>query len=272
MKHLSPEGKLTLEDHETPRGKYNPLPYRDSKGVPTQGIGETQGVTMDSPPMSYEQAMAKFEERLARDFVPKVNELVGSAPTTQKQFDAMVILAYNIGFGPKRFDRSTVLRMHKAGKYQSAAAAFSFWNKVTSDGIHKIIDVLYPKGTLVVLDGLTTRRADEARMYRDGSAADGLGNADDAIERSTTPSEESEKPLGQTRTVAGGTVATVAASMSIYAQLTGSAKDVAINTVGIAKEFGDPTIVLGVGGAIAAIAGIGWVLYARWNDRQQGLR
>lgn len=268
--HLSSEGKIALEDHETPRGKYNPLPYRDSKGVWTQGIGETQGVTAMSPSAPYEEAIAKFEQRLADDFEPAMNKLLEDSPTSQKQFDAMMSLAYNIGITdpddpeikePGRFNRSTVLRLHKAGNYQGAAAAFAMWNKI------KVND------KLVVLNGLTARRADEARMYLDGSVADGEGNPADAVERSTQPSAESDKPLMQTRTVNGGTLAAVAGTISVVSQITSGAKDVAANTAGAVKEFDFSDFkMLGIVAAIVAIVGIGYMLYARWQDRQAGLR
>lgn len=267
----SREGKQRIEDHETPRGNYSPYPYRDSKGVPTQGIGETLGVTMDSPPMSYTEAVAKFNIRLSRDFESALNRLLGDSPTTQKQFDSMVSLAYNIGISdpeedaklnrpPCAFNKSTVLRLHKAGKYQAAAAAFAMWNKITVNG------------KLVTLNGLTNRRADEARVYLDGSAINGEGNENDAIERGTRPSTENDKPLMQTRTVAGGTLAATAATVSVVAQITASVKGVATDSVAVVSEFGEPLMVFGIGGAIAAFGAVGWILYARFNDRQKGLR
>jgi lysozyme len=267
---VSPESRLALEHHEYPKGRYSPFPYLDAKGIPTIGIGFTEGVTMLSPPMPYAEAAAKFDYMLRTEYEPKINELLGDAITSQKQYDALAILAWNIGLPGLK--TSTVLRMHKAGKYQAAARAFAMWNKVTSDGVHKINDVLYPKGTLVVLDGLTNRRADEARLYLDGSSADGQGNWNDAIERSTQPSPDSDKPLHATRTMSGVTVTSLAASASVIAQLTSSVKDVAGNTVGVAREFGDPLLVFGIGGGFAALAGIAWVAYARWQDRQAGVR
>lgn len=46
-------------------------------------------------------------------------------PASQKQFDAMVSLAFNIGLGG--FASSTVARQHNAGNREAAANAFMMW-------------------------------------------------------------------------------------------------------------------------------------------------
>lgn len=92
------------------------------------------------------------DERFAQDiasFAAKVDALIGDAPTTQNQFDAMCSLAYNIG--TSGFAKSTVLRKHKAGDYPGAARAFLLWNK--NDG--------------KVMRGLTRRRLAESDLYDD---------------------------------------------------------------------------------------------------------
>jgi GH24 family phage-related lysozyme (muramidase) len=264
--HISDEGAEALERHEGFRSHR----YRDAKGVWTIGIGETLGVNENTPDVTYEEAKAQFKRRLERDFEPAVNAAIGDAPTTQKQFDAIMSFAYNC----KGWETSSVIKFHKAGKYDAAASAFLWWNKVSSDGINPIGGIVYPKGTLRILDGLTSRRSDEARVYRDGNPKNGAegGNENDAIERSAQPSPESDKPLSQSRTVAGGTIASIASGVGIYAQVSASIKEAATNTMGAVKEFGDPLIVLSIGGAVATLAAVGYMLYARWDDRQKGLR
>lgn len=102
-----------------------------------------------------EYADAKFAQDLAR-FEIGVNMLLGSAPTTQGQFDALVSFAYNVGLDidedtkAEGLGDSTLLRKHLAGDFAGAAAEFAKWNK--NDG--------------VVMNGLTRRRAAEAAMYR----------------------------------------------------------------------------------------------------------
>lgn len=108
------------------------------------GPGISRGVRW-----TQEQADARFEEDLAR-FAIGVVRLLGSARTTQPQFDALVSFAYNVGLSA--LERSTLLRKHKAGDYAGAAAEFGRWNKNDGD----------------VMRGLTRRRAAEADLYRSG--------------------------------------------------------------------------------------------------------
>lgn len=101
-----------------------------------------------------EMGDAKFAQDLA-EFEEGVNRLIGSAPTTQNQFDALVSLAYNVGLDIDEDTRaeglgdSTLLRKHLAGDYAGAAREFSKW--VFNDGKR--------------LRGLERRRADEAALY-----------------------------------------------------------------------------------------------------------
>lgn len=95
---------------------------------------------------------AQCDERFARDiakYEQAVDKGTAGTPTNQNQFDAMVSLCYNIGIGA--FQRSTVLRKHRAKDYRGAADAFAMWNK--NDG--------------KVMRGLTRRRLAEADLYDD---------------------------------------------------------------------------------------------------------
>jgi lysozyme len=76
-----------------------------------------------------------------------LNKALYGIPTTQGQFDALFSLAYNIGLAALK--GSTVLRMHKAGKYPVAAAAFLKWDHQAGR----------------VLDGLLKRRTAEQKIY-----------------------------------------------------------------------------------------------------------
>jgi lysozyme len=93
---------------------------------------------------------AQCDERLLRDanaFAARVAKLIGTAPTGQNQFDAMVALAYNIGV--QNLSSSTLLARHKAGDFAGARAQFARWNKANGK----------------VMTGLTRRRAAEAELY-----------------------------------------------------------------------------------------------------------
>lgn len=93
-------------------------------------------------------------ERLLRDDLARFERCVAvKCPTAlPRQFDAMVSLAFNIGCAG--FEKSTVARMHNAGKFAAAADAFAMWNK----------------GGGKVQPGLVKRRAAERALYERGSA------------------------------------------------------------------------------------------------------
>jgi lysozyme len=113
------------------------------------------------PGLTITQAQA--DELLRKDverFEREVTQLIGSAPTTQGQFDAMTCLAYNIGSDidadtiPEGLGDSTLLRRHLQGDYARAANEFLKWNKARNKA-----------RKLVVLSGLTKRRAQERELY-----------------------------------------------------------------------------------------------------------
>lgn len=102
---------------------------------------------------------AQCEERFRRDlakFEDGVTRLLGGAPTTQCQFDALVSIAYNIGLDEdadtiaEGLGDSTLLKRHRAGDYEGAASEFAKW--VFNDGRK--------------MKGLERRRAAEAARYR----------------------------------------------------------------------------------------------------------
>ena len=113
--------------------------------VPTIGWGRTKGVKLGMT-----QTQAEADADFAADITERAAKLttyLGTAKTTQSQFDAMLSLAYNIGL--TAIASSTLLKLHKAGDYAAARAQFLRWNK--------------QKGK--ALAGLTRRRAAEAEIY-----------------------------------------------------------------------------------------------------------
>jgi GH24 family phage-related lysozyme (muramidase) len=91
------------------------------------------------------QCDARLDEDLAR-FAAEVARAIGSAPTTQGQFDALVSFHYNTG----AIARATLTRRHIARDYTGAAAEFARWNKAGGR----------------VLRGLSRRRAAEMALYQ----------------------------------------------------------------------------------------------------------
>ena len=105
-------------------------PYRDSVGIPTIGIGSTYyedgtKVKMSDKAITKERAI-QLAKNVVKSFEAQVNKSI--LPTmVQNQFDAMVLLCYNIG--ESGFARSSVVRNFNAGNIQKAADSFLLWNK-----------------------------------------------------------------------------------------------------------------------------------------------
>lgn len=128
-----------------------PDPAPGNNGLPvTIGWGSTRD--FDGKPIklgtvwTQEQCDRKKAEDMA-EFEREVRAILGNAPTTQGQFDALVSFAYNIGSDKLR--GSTLMRRHKAGDYAVAQREFAKWNRAGGS----------------VMRGLTRRRAAEAKLY-----------------------------------------------------------------------------------------------------------
>lgn len=91
------------------------------------------------------QADARFEADLVR-YANAVSKAIGTAPTTQDQFDALVAFHYNTG----KIASATLTKKHIAGDYAGAAAEFAKWR--FNDG--------------KPMQGLVNRRNAEAALYR----------------------------------------------------------------------------------------------------------
>jgi GH24 family phage-related lysozyme (muramidase) len=91
-----------------------------------------------------DQCDARLEQDLAR-YAAEVAAAIGTAPTTQSQFDALVSFHYNTG----AIQRATLTRKHVMGDTKGAAREFGRW--VRAGGR--------------VMKGLTRRRMAEADMY-----------------------------------------------------------------------------------------------------------
>jgi lysozyme len=102
--------------------------YRDSKGIPTVGVGHVNA----TPPvtvMGMTISRAQADVLLAADLAPMEAVVNAAAPRgiPQNAFDAAVSLAFNIG--AHGFAGSTVARKIASGDMSGAADAFLLWNK-----------------------------------------------------------------------------------------------------------------------------------------------
>lgn len=134
------------------------MTYRCPAGRLTIGYGHTGPDVVWGKTITKEEAERLFRQDVSR-FEREVTQLLNGCPTTQNQFDALVVLAYNIGTDidadtiPEGLGDSTLLKLHKAGQYKDAADQFLKWDKGQV------------KGVLKRLPGLTKRRAAERALY-----------------------------------------------------------------------------------------------------------
>jgi lysozyme len=113
----------------------------------TIGFGSTGPHVKPGMTITKDQA-----EELLRSDLRRFEDCVSeNAPTaTDNQFSAMVSFAFNVGCAA--FEESTLLRLHRQGKYDAAAGQFGRWTR----------------GGGKVLPGLIRRREAEAALYRKG--------------------------------------------------------------------------------------------------------
>lgn len=128
--------------------------YLDIRGIPTIGWGITGPEAWAGRVITQEQADQMLADRLKHEFEPGVNALLGSAPTTQHQFDAMISLSYNIGVAG--FARSSVLRDHLGGREIAEKGDFEKWDMAGGRE----------------LDALLRRRDEEFAVYNTPDDAD----------------------------------------------------------------------------------------------------
>lgn len=110
----------------------------------TIGWGSTGADVRKGVIWTQAQCDARFDIDM-QDYVREVAAFLGSAATTQNQFDALVSFHYNTG----KIASSTLGKLHKAGDHAGAQAQFAQW--IYNDGRP--------------MTGLRNRRADEAKLY-----------------------------------------------------------------------------------------------------------
>lgn len=128
-------------------GTFEAYPDPGTGGDPwTIGWGATGKGIGPGTVWTQAQCDTRLEADLAR-YGADVARALGDAPTSQRQFDALVSFHYNTG----AIARATLTRLHKGGDFAGAAAEFGKW--VHAGGRR--------------LAGLVRRRVAEAALYRD---------------------------------------------------------------------------------------------------------
>lgn len=139
-RRIGPKGLALIKTSEGLRLKA----YRDAVGVLTIGYGSTGPHVKPGMTITEAEAEALLRKDLDR-FERGVVELAGEM--TAGQFSALVSFSFNLGLSALR--DSTLLRLHRAGDFDGAAAQFGRWNRAGGR----------------VLPGLTKRRAAERALY-----------------------------------------------------------------------------------------------------------
>lgn len=229
MTKINAAGIKLVKDAEGFRGEA----YKCPAGVWTIGYGHTEGVK-EGDAITMNKAHLLLSDELS-EFAEKVREACATPPN-ENELAAMTSLAYNIGIAG--FRKSTVLKCHDKAQYESAARAFSMWNKAGGK----------------VLPGLVRRRAAEAALYL--TPVDG--------EQAMPQAVDAERPITSSVQISAGSMTAVASMMGVGAQIAQSFKD-------IQEGFGPllPYIALGAA-CVAAIAGI-VVVVKRMQQRKEGL-
>ena len=129
-----------------PDGRFEAYPDPGTGAEPwTIGWGTTGKDIRKGLVWTQAECDARFAKHI-QSFVADVNTALEGAKTTQNQFDALVSFHYNTG----AVFKATLTKLHKAGKYDLAAAEFGKW--VNAGGKR--------------MNGLVRRRAAEAELYR----------------------------------------------------------------------------------------------------------
>lgn len=121
--------------------------YNDGVGVATIGYGHT--TSAGGPPVRWGDVITEAEaDQLLKDDLGRVEkdvERLVKVPLNQNQFDALVSFHFNTG----GLGRSTLLKKLNKGDYDSVPSELAKWNK----------------GGGKVMRGLTTRRAEEGKLF-----------------------------------------------------------------------------------------------------------
>ncbi len=160
-------------------------------------------------------------------------------PANDNEFAAMVSLRFNIGRAG--FIGSSVLRVHNSGDRAGAARAFALWNKGRN-----------AKGDLVVLNGLTRRRAVEAALYMQPTVEEQATDPQRTRAAVVVPSTDPVAPMAR---IGGSIVATATVAQQAIVQVGGVHE--ALIKAGI-----NPHVAIGLLAAAAA-TGIWYMLRRR---------
>lgn len=272
--HLSSEGGALVRSFEgclrptdATRTKFRP--YVCPAGVLTIGWGHTNDNgrkfkagdvwTKGECDAEFRADMVRFEQAVRRRVKVEL---------TQHQFDALVSFTYNCGEG--NLAKSSLLRLINKGDFEGAARAFAPWNR----------------GGGRVLNGLTQRRAAEAKLFADGNhaavhasyqeakAADPDG--DEPMPQGVDVADGSSKPMSQSK-IGNTQIAMGVAGAAEAGSKVKDALDQANSVKEGVRDLGVSDVIGGIAAnpmfwlAIVIVIGAGLAWYWRREHAQAGI-
>lgn len=120
--HMTPHGRLLLSQREGVRLHT----YRDSKGIPTIGVGHTSAAGLPTVTMRMTITPQQCDEILTRDlakFETALNAAI-KVPVADHEFDALLSIMFNVG---PQFARSTAIKSLNAGDRKGCAQHILDW-------------------------------------------------------------------------------------------------------------------------------------------------
>lgn len=231
-----------------PRGRPALKPYKDSKGVWTNGYGNTRGVTASTPPITQAIADADLRAHLAE--ADRYIRLHATVPLNEYQRTALQLFILNAGVGA--FVSSKLLRELNKGNYDAVPQQLRRWVHITVDG------------KPVKLDGLVNRREAEIEIWNAApqpgtplSLFEGPEDVEGAPPQPATPPQPDNVLQTSTgRAMGGATVAGVTAAAT-------QASTVMQQVQNLGFDLKSVLLIVGVIGALACIGFTVWTLWDR---------
>lgn len=220
-------------------------PYLCPAGVPTIGVGATtypdgRKVTLADPPITREQMDQMLDAETLR-YTSAVMRMVDGLCTTQ-HLVGLCLLGYNIGLAG--LEKSTAIRLHRAGDYVGAARAFRLWNKYRPKG---------PGTPLEVHPALEARRAREAAIYLTQDATDAAPAAAPQAVEPESNLTKSPIATGGTATAGAGVVAAIVEfkdSLGGLGDVAKKGREILVDTLGVPVEWLLPIALVALGAMI----------------------
>lgn len=121
---MTDRGRQLLTDREGKRLNA----YRDTKGIPTIGVGHTSAAGPPDVQMGMTITDQQCDEILMRD-LGKFEAVLDDAlevPVADHEYDALLSIMFNVG---QQFATSTAIKRLNAGDRPGCADAIMMWNK-----------------------------------------------------------------------------------------------------------------------------------------------